>query len=148
MLIDMKEQTNKLVRCSLPRRLAAMIYDALIVIGLLIIAGAFASLVGAGKYQAFRDPTFTAYLIIVWFFYFALLWRSGGMTVGMRAWRVKIVPDEGDHLTWKACLTRFVTAFFSTAVLGLGLFWSFFEPQKRCWHDLTSRTGLYVTPKP
>ena len=138
----MKEQTNKLVRCSLPRRLAAMIYDALIVIGLLIIAGALAFLVGAGKYQAFRDPTFTAYLIIVWFLYFALLWRSGGMTVGMRAWHLRLVRSDGQAISWPGCCLRFLVGLVSLAVFGLGVLWALVDQKSRCWHDLVQGTLL------
>jgi uncharacterized RDD family membrane protein YckC len=147
-LTDKAEITEQTIRCSLPRRLGAMIYDALIVTGLLFIAAAMASAVGSGEHQAFRDPVFTLFLIFVWFMYFALFWKYGGMTVGMRAWRVKIIPDSGDELSWRFCLVRFCFAFISVLALGIGMLWTIFERENRSWHDLASHSGLFVFPKP
>ena len=132
-------------RCGLLRRLAAMVYDTLIVTGLLLIATAAASPLDSGNQQAFRDPVFTLYLFAVWFFYVALCWMNGGMTVGMRAWKIILLADDG-KAGWKLCVTRFVTALFSAALFGLGFFWSLFDQQQRCWHDISSRSGLYRTP--
>jgi uncharacterized RDD family membrane protein YckC len=136
-----------LIRCGLLRRIAAITYDAVIVTGLLLIAAAVVSPIGTGDAQAFRDPWFTIYLIAVWFGYLALFWMHGGMTVGMRAWRIKILTDSGERLSWVTCLIRFITALLSTALLGLGLLWSIFDKERRCWHDIISHSGLYHLPE-
>jgi len=136
-----------LARCSLSRRLGAIVYDALIVTGLLLIAAAVASPLDQGNQQAFRDPLFTFYLFVVWFLYLGLCWIYGGMTVGMRAWRVVVMDDKGGKITWGASLLRFVTALLSFGSLGLGFAWSWLDPDKRCWHDMVSGTGLYHTPR-
>ena len=47
-------------------------------------------LVGFEKATALKDWAYTLYLLVVWFLYLAWCWRKGGMTVGMRAWRVRI----------------------------------------------------------
>ena len=84
-----------------------------------------------------------SYLLAVWFFYLALCWSYGGMTVGMRAWKIVLLADEGD-VGWRHCGIRFVTALVSAAALGLGFFWSLLDPQRRCWHDIASGTGIYL----
>ena len=147
-LTDKVKITEQAVRCSLPRRLGAMMYDSLIVTGLLFIAAATSSALGSGEHQALRDPMFTLFLIFVWFMYFALFWKYGGMTVGMRAWRVKIIPDKSDELSWLSCLVRFCFAFISVFALGVGMLWTIFERENRSWHDLASQSGLFVFPKP
>ena len=37
----------------------------------------------------------------------------------------------------------FLLSLLSAALAGTGFLWSLFDPQKRCWHDRLSRTGLY-----
>ena len=131
-------------RCGLPRRLVAIAYDTVIIIGLLLIAAAVASPFDTGGQQAFRDPFFSLYLLAVWFFYFSLCWLLGGMTVGMRAWRIILIADKG---SWKLCVYRFLGALVSFAFAGLGLLWSLADPEKRCWQDISSHSGLYEAPR-
>ena len=132
--------------CALGRRLLAMLYDALIVIAILLAATALALLAGSGPVTAGRDPLFTLYLLIAWFGYFAWFWRRGGMTVGMRAWRIVIESEKGGSPGWGQCIVRFLAAWLSAACLLLGYAWSLFDSQKRTWHDRASRTVLLRRP--
>jgi len=137
----------KLPRCGLVHRLAAIVYDSVIVTGLLLMAAAVASPFDLGNQQAFRDPFFTLYLFAVWFFYLALCWKHGGMTVGMRAWNIVLQADNGGPPGLSTCFVRFVTSLFSAAIFGLGFLWSAFDHSKRSWHDMASRSGLYRVGK-
>lgn len=132
-------------RCGLARRVAAMTYDTVIVIGLLLIATAVISPLDTGNQRALRDPFFTLYLVGIWYFYLSICWIHGGMTLGMRAWKIVLQADEG-KTGWRHCTTRFVVALISVAAVGAGFAWSLFDPQRRCWHDIASRTGLYLGP--
>jgi uncharacterized RDD family membrane protein YckC len=128
--------------CGLIRRLAIMIYDGLIVLALCMIAAGVALLAGFRGLVALRDPLYTVYLISVWFAYLGWCWHYGGMTVGMRAWKVRIESDDGTPPSWAQCLARFVLSLLSAAALGIGFAWSLLDEQKRAWHDLASRTRL------
>lgn len=130
------------IPCGLLRRLAIMLYDALVVLALLIVATALAMLAGFESATALQDWGYTLYLLLVWFLYLAWCWRKGGMTVGMRAWRVRIRDTEGNLPGWWHCMVRFITSFLSAAVAGAGFIWSLFDSRKRCWHDMLSRTLL------
>lgn len=129
--------------CELWRRLLAMSYDAIIVIALLMLATALAMLAGFREVTAMRDPGFTLYLAGVWMLYFALSWHRGGMTVGMRAWRIRIVARDGGLPGWSRCAARFLAAALSAAPAGAGFLWSLFDRRKRAWHDRLSGTFLY-----
>ncbi|NIP17410.1 MAG: RDD family protein [Xanthomonadales bacterium] len=134
--------------CGLGRRMMAIAYDALVVLGLLLMAGVIALPFDAPGRQAFRDPWFTLYLAAVWFLYLAWCWRRGGMTLGMRAWRIRLTTVNGNPPGWAACLARFTVGVAGTAALGAGLAWSLIDRHKRCWHDLASGTRLVrVTPE-
>ena len=128
--------------CSLLRRVLVIIYDAVVVIALLLMATAIAMLLGMANHTAAKDPLFTAYLFLVWFLYLGWCWNRGGMTLGMRAWRVCIKDESGNHPAWGRCAVRFLLAFISAAVAGLGFFWSLFEADRRTWHDMASGTRL------
>jgi uncharacterized RDD family membrane protein YckC len=130
--------------CGLARRLAAMLYDTIAVLALLILATAVAMLAGFRDVTALRDPLFTAYLALVWFGYLGGCWRLGGMTVGMRAWRLVIETDDGGRPGWGACLLRFLVALLSAAALGLGFAWALLRRDHRTWHDLASGTRLWL----
>jgi len=142
------QPSGQVIYCGLPRRLMVMLYDSLIVVGLLMVASALALPFGRLEKIAGQDLFFTLWLLLVFFLYLAGCWRSAGMTVGMRAWRVKLVDASGGEITWLRCALRFVTGFASFGVLGLGLLWSLFDRKNRCWHDLAGQTLLIRNAPP
>jgi uncharacterized RDD family membrane protein YckC len=119
-----------------------MLYDALVVIALLMAATALAMATGLREAVALRDPLFTLYLAAVWYLYLGWCWNRGGMTVGMRAWRVRIEDEGGGRPGWGRCLLRFTVSLLSLAALGIGFAWSLIDRDRRCWHDIVSKTRL------
>ncbi len=123
-----------------------MVYDTLLVIGIVMVAAAFVVIPAGSEIRA-GTLWFQAYILVVWWAYFAVCWRLGAQTVGMRAWRVKLVAKDGDPISWIATVARFLVAWVSATALGLGFLWSLFDPQRRGWHDMASATRLVVVPK-
>ena len=130
--------------CGLARRVLAMAYDALVVVALLMIATLVALPVTGTGVRAGLDPLFSLYLLAVWFAYFGWCWRHAGATLGMRAWRVRLVTRDGKPPGWSFCALRFAVAAAAGLALGLGFAWSLFEPKKRCWQDLATHSFLVV----
>ena len=122
--------------------MAVMIYDFFIVLSLLMLATMLAMFAGFGDRTAMQDPVYTAYLLSIWFFYLTWCWHTGGMTVGMRAWRVKIEDENGNRPGWGKSTIRFLAALLSAAAIGIGFAWALIDSQNRTWHDLLSRTRL------
>lgn len=137
---------DRLPPCGLFRRLASMVYDALLVVGLLMVAAAVVVIPWGSEIRA-GTLWFQMYVLIVWWAYFAVCWRLGGQTVGMRAWRLTLVTERGERIGWARSALRFLVAWISAAALGLGFLWSLFDPGRRCWHDMASATSLRVLPK-
>lgn len=126
----------------LARRLAAMVYDALIVFALVFIA-AFVVL------QIFGEPldnigkaVLQVAAVLVAYGYFAGFWTHGGQTIGMRAWRIRVVGVDPIRVTWAKATVRFFAAVLSWLPAGLGFWWILIDPQRRAWHDRWSRTQL------
>lgn len=128
--------------CGLARHLLIMLYDGVVIIALLMLATALAMLAGMGNQTAMQDPTYTAFLVAIWFMYLLWCWHGGGMTMGMRAWHVCIIDEKGDHPGWGSCAIRFLVSILSATVASLGFLWPLFDSKKRTWHDMASGTRL------
>ncbi len=130
------------VYCSLARRSMIMLYDTLILLGLLILAAAIALPFGDVNKHALHDFWFTLWLFTVCFAYLGGCWRYGGITVGMRAWRVRLISADGRKISWSRCLLRFLVGLVSLGLLGIGILWALVDSRNRGWHDLAARTLL------
>jgi uncharacterized RDD family membrane protein YckC len=120
----------------------AMLYDAVAILALLMAATALAMLAGFRELSVVNDPLYAAYLLAVWFAYLGWCWRRGGMTLGMRAWRIRIETLDGQRPGRMQCLGRFLASLLSAALGGAGFLWSLIDREQRCWHDGLSATRL------
>jgi uncharacterized RDD family membrane protein YckC len=127
------------------RRLAAAFYDLLLILALCMV-GAFAVLPFTGG-QAVPAGTlwFQIYLAVLVAGYYLWCWTRSGQTLGMRTWRVRVVADAG-ALSWSRAVLRLLLALVSIAALGLGLWWSLWEPRRRMWHDMLAGTAVVQLP--
>jgi uncharacterized RDD family membrane protein YckC len=140
-------------RCAgLFRQLAAIVYDSLLVIALWFAVGALMLLLSGGRLSAPDRPDwllmlFQGTLLFTTWLFFAWFWTHGGQTLGMRAWRLKLVGRHGEPVSWTQTIVRFVAALVSAAVLGLGYLWAVIDPEHCRWHDRLSGTRLVLVPK-
>ncbi|MBT8446493.1 MAG: RDD family protein [Gammaproteobacteria bacterium] len=126
--------------------LFSMIYDSLLMTGLAFVA-AFPVVVISGGEQVSREAGFRLYLAAVIAAYFILSWCLGGQTVGMKAWRLRLVSASGGPVTVSAACLRCLAALVSAAALGLGWLWVLVDGERRSWHDRLSATRLERTEK-
>ena len=108
---------------SIKRRLAALPYEGLLLLALIVIATfPVAGLKGA-TLSGVPHVFFQAYLICVVAVYFTWFWRHGGQTLAMKTWRFRVVDIQGGELTLKLALLRFAIAlmFYGPACVGVVL---------------------------
>ncbi|HET8791776.1 MAG TPA: RDD family protein [Modicisalibacter sp.] len=129
----------------LARRLAAMLYDLMVLVALWMLVGFIGVAVNGG--EANESPLFQSLLFVVTFAFLAFFWMRGGMTLGMQAWRLRVQNADGRSLSLTQCLVRFVVAILSLAALGLGYWWILFDSEKRSWSDIASHSRIVVLPK-
>jgi uncharacterized RDD family membrane protein YckC len=122
-----------------------MVYDALVVLALMLLATVPVLWIHPATLTAGKDFWYTLYLLAVWFLYLAWCWQHGGVTLGMRAWRVRLITDNLQPMSWTRSALRFVTSFISGLPLGAGYLWSLFDRDHRAWHDRWSRSRLCLT---
>jgi uncharacterized RDD family membrane protein YckC len=85
---------------------------------------------------------FFSSLLAVIVLFFCGFWVHGGQTLGMRAWQIRVVRDDGGALTWPRAATRFALGLVAAAPAGLGLWWALLETGKRGWHDRWTGTRV------
>jgi len=125
------------------RRLGAMLYDTLLLLAVLFVAALPLPLIPESiRFDAWVRYTTLAYLLAVSFAFFGWFWTHGGQTLGMRAWRIRVVAEAGAPLSWRLAGRRFAWALLSWGMAGLGFLWSLVDPQRLAWHDRLSGTRL------
>jgi uncharacterized RDD family membrane protein YckC len=129
------------------RRAAALVYDALLVVALLMIftAGALFFTHGAAVVTTNAGAWVYAYragLVLVIAGYYLLNWLRSGQTLGMRAWRLRVVTDSGKPLTFDAAVLRLIFGALAWAPAALGVLWLYVDPDHLALHDRLSRTRV------
>jgi uncharacterized RDD family membrane protein YckC len=130
---------------SLGLRLTALIYDLLPLLGLWFLAGVIGVATTGGAFDAHRlDHKILMQTLLLAFSagYFVISWSRGGQTIGMRAWKMRLTMQDGSHLAWPRALLRFFLACVSLVLLGIGFWWSLFDPQRRSLHDIVCDTRM------
>lgn len=124
------------------RRLAALGYDALIQLALFFLGTALLLPLTGGAAIAPGSHWFSAYLLAISLLYNAWCWLHGGQTVGMRAWKLRLVDRGEQTLDWQRAGLRYAAAWLGGLALGLGYLWMLADPARRAWHDRLSRTAI------
>ena len=152
---------------SLRRRLAALPYEGLLLLALMLVAAfPIAGLKGL-TLSGIPHVIFQIYLFAISAAYFVWFWQHGGQTLPMKTWRFKVVDTQGKALSGSRALLRFLCAllFFGPAIAGLvllffpnrispgitiwaflpvtaSLLWSRFDADRQYLHDRLAGTML------
>jgi uncharacterized RDD family membrane protein YckC len=130
---------------ALLRRIAAIVYDSLLLLAVLFVAASpFVIITGGSRQGMLVHLLFQIYLLAVSFIFFAWFWIHGGQTLGMRAWRLQIVREDGGKLGWRDAALRFFSAMLSWLCFGLGFLWILIDKERLAWHDRLSRTRVIL----
>ena len=129
-------------RPGLLRRLAALVYDALLLFAVLFAATLPVLIVTGGQAVGPNQPLYTAWLLAVSYVYLGWCWTRSGQTLGMRAWRMRVRTRDGARLGWGHALARFAAGLVSIGTAGAGLLWTAFDRDRSSLHDRLSGTVL------
>ncbi len=127
-------------------RVAAGVYDALLLIALWIAATAVLMPFSHGAIHS-GTHWYQLYLLVVAFPFFGWFWTHGGQTLGMRAWRLRVFTRNGTALTWRHALLRYLAAVVGVGACAIGLLWCLIDPDKRALQDIVSGTRVLRMPK-
>jgi len=126
------------------RRLAAQIYDFILLIALLFVATALLlPFTSGGAVISQQTLIYRIYLTLISFFFYGWFWTHGGQTLGLRAWKIKVLTLDQKPISWTQALLRFAAAIVSWIFSGLGFLWMLIDKNKRSWHDYLSKTAVF-----
>ena len=132
------------------RRFAALLYDSFLLLALLMIYTLISIVFTKGHMAVTQEMgswwyVYRAGELAVIGGYYLLNWVHSGQTLGMRAWRIKVVQDDGRPMTTRAGLLRFAFGFIAWPPAALGVLWLYFDPYHAAIHDRLSKTRVIRT---
>lgn len=130
---------------SIKRRLVGMVYESLLLFGIAFFAGLlFLGAIGASTYGSMRH-LFQAYLFFVIGIYFVGCWRLRGHTPAMNTWNLRLVGADDARITLRQATLRYLCAWPSLLLGGIGILCAVFDPQRRFLHDRLAGTKLVMS---
>ncbi|GAO35066.1 membrane protein [Sulfuricella sp. T08] len=127
----------------LPRRLASMLYETLLLTAVLFIAGFIFTAIFHSPLPPILRFVFQLYLLLVMAFYFIWYWLHGGQTLPMKTWHLRIVRTDDQPLSLKQACLRFLLAAIGVG-LGFGILWALFDRERLFWHDRMAGTKVVM----
>ena len=144
---SVRMQDNTHTPAPLLVRIAAMIYESLLVTAVIFIAALpFLHLVGNAE-AGWRHHVFQLYLAGILFAYFSAFWLRSGQTLAMKTWRIRLVNADGGTLTFRQAVLRFFLALFGLLLAGAGFWWALFDRDRQFLHDRITGTRLIRVPR-
>lgn len=148
------------VPVSLLKRLLAIIYDLFLLIAVFFAVGIPLSILttfifNAGnaiteehQFYLLNQIIILGGLFIASLIFYGWFWTHGGQTLGMKTWRIMLLSNNAQTISWKQAMQRYFAAILSWLVLGMGFLLSLLDDKKRCWHDMLSASYLVQLEKP
>lgn len=149
-----------LPRAGLLRRLAALLYDMFLVAAMWILLGfAIQFIFGffADNTSELVDGQVQTHPVLLMInfammvgsvtYFYIWFWGRTGQTLGMIAWRIRALTLDNKPIPPRQGLTRFVLAWPSFWLLGLGYLWLYVDKQHDTVHEKFSETKTVLLPK-
>ena len=154
----------------LPLRLAAMIYEAVLLFGVVFIVSYALLALFQWKYPLPPGPrsVLQAVLFIAIGGYFVWCWSRSGQTLALKTWNLKVLAEDGappragrallryllawhlwlPGLVWVAFFQAHALADLGALVLGFAALMlpALVDPQRRLLHDRWTRTRIVRVP--
>jgi uncharacterized RDD family membrane protein YckC len=124
-------------------RIFSLVYDSLAILGIIFSLTLLLVMVNGGRPVAGEIADFIQLLITVlsgpvFYSYFWL--ANNGQTLGMQAWKIKLISEE--KLSLRICLLRCAFSTFSFLFLGLGYLYILLNKEKKSLSDVVTNTRI------
>ncbi|MDA9676214.1 RDD family protein [Pseudomonadota bacterium] len=123
-------------------RTITSIYDLFLLLGVWFAVGSFALWLNGGQVL---HPALGSILVFVsgWIF-FAFFWIKSGQTLGMQAWRIKLISSDSSSqkITLMQTFLRYSVNCGILALLGMPLLLIYVDQKRLAVNDVLSKTKL------
>lgn len=107
------------------KRLLVALYDSFLILATTFIATALTLPFTKGEISADKNIYMSLYLFMVIYVFYGWFWTHGGQTLGMRAWKQRLVQLDGTTVTWQQAFIRVITGLPAWGLFLIGLLlWS------------------------
>ena len=93
------------------RRLACMLYEAVLLFGVVMVAGLAYGMLTEQRHALQGNTGLQVFLFIVLGVYFAGLWSSSGQTLAMKTWHIRVQGADGGAPTRTRAAARYVASW-------------------------------------
>ena len=76
--------------------------------------------------------------------YFIWFWQHGGQTLAMQTWKIKLQGINGMPPSLAALALRYLLAWPSVLLLGVGIWWALVDRNRQFLHDRLAGTRICV----
>lgn len=108
---------------SLRRRLCSMVYESMLLFGVLFISAWLFSTLLQQRHALYLRHALESWLFIILGLYFVWFWTHGGQTLAMKTWRIRLVSNDGSPVSTLRALGRFLLSWL-WFIPGLALAWA------------------------
>jgi uncharacterized RDD family membrane protein YckC len=155
---------------SVSRRLAALVYEAVILFGIVFFAGYLFSTLTQQRNGLTHRDLLAAWITLVVGCYFVWCWTHGGQTLPMKTWRLRLVDLRGEPVRPARAIVRYLLAWLwflpplalhpllhpaLPATLGAAAVWfalwaasARLDGERQFPHDRLAGTRIMMTEKP
>ncbi|MDB5798541.1 MAG: hypothetical protein JWP36_2443 [Paucimonas sp.] len=145
-------------------RLSCLVYEGLMMFGVVFGAGLLYSIVMQQRHALAMRAGMQAWLFLVIGFYFIWFWSRGRQTLPMKTWHIALVDELGQALSYRRALLRYLFSWLwflpaallawlagagkwpTFALLGANMMlWAmtiYLDPQRQYLHDRLAGTRM------
>jgi uncharacterized RDD family membrane protein YckC len=102
---------NSTATPSLKRRLVCMVYEAMLLFGVVFIAGWLFDTLTQSRHALYLRSARQLWLFLVLGAYFVYFWCHGGQTLAMKTWRIKLAVPGHDRISQRQAIARYLLAW-------------------------------------
>jgi len=122
---------------TLRRRLAAFLYEGVLLFGLVMVVGLIYSIVVNQRHGLQDREGMMAVQFLALSVYFMWAWTHGGQTLALKTWQLRLVTPEGGSLSPSRALLRYLTSWLWFMPPLLLIWWA-------GWHDKGTMTAALL----
>jgi uncharacterized RDD family membrane protein YckC len=148
------------------RRLACMLYEGVLLFGVVFLAGLIFGIGTGQRHALVGQHALQGFLFVVLAIYFVGFWSSTGQTLPMQTWHIRLLTKDGARVSRRRAFVRYLLAYLwfvpalltvwlsglagragpLAAALGAGMLayaaLALLHPQRQFWHDAVCGTRL------
>ncbi len=127
---------------SLKRRLACLLYEGLVVFSILLIGFLLPQVALSGFGWRISPTGLWLHLFLLLMAYFVWCWLNGGQTLPMKTWKLRVTNADDLPLRPLQAVLRYMLAWPSILLFGIGILWSIVDRDKQFLHDRIAGTKI------